>query len=431
MNYENARQESTTVIQNVLTKHKDENISRVILNLANEGKLTQLTAQQIENNEIDALNSLTEFQLCLVYKRLKEYIDNMPEISKYFTEIEIIRCEHLIEKDIKDKFPFEFNNCRKIMPNMEVYRCDVSYKDLYYFLTSGAVKVEEGFQRESEYTVFKGKVISNVKFNKNVPPKIAECILKNEFFPTDEFKFHLLNDGEDYFEIVNENKLVIHSGNIKMLDGQHRSRGIQMAFAQNHNIDLTFSFIFSYGSKEMAQNLLAQHELRQPINAKTISNYIDSDANDIFRRFSTDTEIQKSYNFIEDKSAIIAGLGFIYKSDIISAIESYYVKKDMLRQEKNSIAKWLADFFKLLLEEWELDFIDYQNTSKTQWNTNSFAYDGLIYLSSRLYEQESRGLLALSYIEKLQNLNLSVNDIKGKNKSKAFKKIVEEVLNNE
>ena len=198
-----------------------------------------------------------------------------------------------------------------------------------------------------------------------------------------------------------------------------------MAFAQNPNINLTFSFIFSYGSKEMAQNLLAQHELRQPIDAKTIENYIDSDANDIFRRFSSNIEIQKNYRFVDDKSAITSGVGFIYKSDIISSINSYYVKKDMLRQEKASIANWLVDFFMILFDNWEKDFIDYKNTSKVKWNTNSYAYDGLIYLSSILYKNENRSELVENIIN---NIDLSAENVKGKNKTKAFKKIIEEVI---
>jgi hypothetical protein len=353
----------------------------------------------------------------------------MPDIKRYFEEIEIKKAENDREKTIQSQFPLVF----KVVPLFQnQYSTALTMKAINELQLSGVIQINENAQRESEITVFDGQLISHVSYNDNKSREIAESLLNRKYW-VDPIKWNLIDDiSAEYDYDQDEDTVTIRKGSIALIDGQHRTRAIEYALIQDPSLEYRFPILLTIGTIREAQDNINQHEKQSPINKHKIKTYQASVENNIFRKFETNEEIREIYKFADTIQALQAKAGFILKADMIDAINTYYKVSDFSKKEQNDLAKWLVDFFLEIGDIFENDFKNFRNISDSRWSVNRFVFIAYVGLSSIFYNYENWKL-------KLHNL-LDDFDFSNNNKpwisgaSKPDKSIIskfKEVLKNE
>lgn len=420
-----SRELVTTQIKNILLgKNKSDNMKILHGELVQTGK--------VPNTEINRLVSLRENieefdvnYLCLIYMTLAKYNKLLKSVETYFTPIEIESANNYILKRTDVCFPLIFENCQKMTANEKEFKFFLTIQQINQLSINGLLKIVEGMQRESETIYYRGKIENHVAYNDKVARKICESMIANDYHPTDDIKIHYI--GDDY-EITDDGEIIINSGDLILLDGQHRVRGIEYAMNENQSLYYKFSINLSFGSTEYAQSIIEQHEKRQPIKKQVLETYKKTEENNIFKLFSTDSKIESEYKFVDIPSAEQSNAGFIIKSDFISAVKRYYKSADLSQKEQRKVAKWLVTFFDELYVEYEDDIKNYIQVKKSKWNVRSYAYDGFVYLSSYLYNQDiddnMRVEMAMHILETID----FTSEIKSTNKYRECLNIIKEAV---
>ena len=190
------------------------------------------------------------------------------------------------------------------------------------------------------------------------------------------------------------------------------------------------SIHLTFGSAEYGQGIIEQEEKRQPIKKQVLETYKKTEENNIFKIFSTDSNIEKEYKFVDTPNAEQSNAGFIVKSEFINAIKRYYKSSDMPLKEQRGVAKWLINFFDEMFVEYEEDLKNYIQVKKTKWNVRSYAYDGFVYLSSYLYNLDIDENKKIEMgITILQSVDFT-SDIKSTNKTRECLNIIKEAIDN-
>jgi hypothetical protein len=383
-----------TIIKNII--QKDQNKATDILMDRLGNKLGRADIYSILDTT--NLKELDIIVLLWVYSAFSDFykIDN---IKTYFTDIEIKKAENYHINRKNTSFPLTFENVTKINDGEE-FKFIISVQELSSLMGSGAIKLVEGMQRESVTSMYNNKIVSHVAYNDNKAREIGENILNREYHPKDDISIHLVTDGEEDYR-YDGNMLVIKSGNLALLDGQHREAGIEYALMQDRNINMQQSIYFTIGTVEMAQNIIAQHEKQTPIKKSTIEAYANSDGKLIFTRFSLNPTISKYYKFVDNHDTVVKGFGIATTADIIKAINKHYGNRLSKLKERNDITNWLVEFFTELIYLYEDDLIDFKSVRKTKWNVRWYAFPCYIYLSSYLYQKDDWKEQMVSILNKI------------------------------
>lgn len=387
---------------------------------------------KVPNNEINRLCSLRadldSFDnnfLCLIYMTLEKYNPELKRVTEYFTDLEISEANDFVVERTNTNFPLVFKNAIKTTENGKEYKFFISIQQLVNMSSNGLLKIVEGMQRETETIYYRGKIENHVAYSDVVARKIADSINTRTYHPTDDIKIHYI--GNDYE--IEDNNIVINSGDIVLIDGQHRVRGAEYAIASNPEVYLMFSVNLSFGSTEYAQSIIEQHEKRQPIKKQVLITYKNTYENDIFKMFSTDATIEKEYKFVDNSKSEHNNGGFVIKSIMIEAIKKYYKPNDLTTKERREISSWLVTFFDEFFINNEYDLLNFITIKKTKWNVCSYAYDGLVYLSKYVYDitdaTEQEKISAMNDI--LSNVNFE-RKIESTNKVRECLNIIKEAI---
>jgi len=258
-------------------------------------------------------------------------------------------------------------------------------------------------QRESITSMYNNKIVSHVAYNDSKAREIGKAIASGEYHPKDDISIHLISDGEEDYIFDGEN-LVIKSGNLALLDGQHREAGIEYALLEDIDINMSQSIYFTVGSVEMAQSIIAQHEKQTPIKKELVESYTNSDGKFIFTRFSTNPDISKYYKFADNYETVKKGFAMATSGDMIRTINKYYGKKMKLK-ERNDVSKWLIEFFTELVYIYEDDLLDFKNVRKIKWNMKGYAFSLYIYISKYLYKRENWKEVLFDILNKIDFTN--------------------------
>lgn len=410
-----------TIIKNVIQKNQSKATDILLDRL--EDKLSRTEIYNIlDTTNLEELDIIV---LLWVYNAFSEFY-KIDKLETYFTEIEIKKAENYHISRRNEGFPLTFEKVTKINDNEE-YKFLITIQELSSLMKLGIVKLVEGMQRESITSMYNNKIVSHVSYNDRKAREIGENIVNRDYHAKDDISIHLVTDGdEDY--IFDGNSIVIKSGNLALLDGQHREAGIEYALMQDRDINMKQSIYFTIGTVEMAQNIIAQHEKQTPIRKSVVDSYINSDGKLIYARFSSDITISKYYKFVDNHDTVVKGFGIATTADVIIAINKYYGNKSLKLKEKNDITEWLIKFFTELVYIYEEDLLNFKVARKTKWNVKWYAFPCYIYLSNYLY-QNNNWKEELSNI--LNKIDFSVepsgsnNSVKSKNAIRIINNAIE------
>lgn len=346
--------------------------------LIDTGRMSNITVQNILSGNLN-VDELDISALIWIYRAISKY-KSMPDITRYFEELEIKRAEVEKEKALQSKPSLIFDAIPLLQKEQYLLHLDI--KEINSLQASGIIKIIENMQRESEVTAYKGQLITHVAYKDGKAREIASSILERNYW-TDTIRFHLINNEDmDYvYDPVNK-QITINRGSIALLDGQHRVRAMEYALIQEPSLQYDWPVILSIGTVRDGQNIISQHEKQEPINKHVVKTYQKTIANEVFRKFETNDEIISIYKFTDTIQKLNAGAGFVLKSDMISAINKYYNVEKFSLKEQSILVRWMVEFFMEVAIYFEDDMKNY--IKNTRWNTNRHIFPALVWLSREI-----------------------------------------------
>ena len=366
-------------IDNIIAREEYGSVAGIIYSeLVETGVITNLTAKNILSGKLFAANLGVEICYWL-YVSFAKYRADLPPVDTYFEEHEIGLSKRSKEKK-SSKLVFD---AVQLLPK-EQFLLSVSAKDIYIAQENGSLKIDPSMQRESEIDLYNGQLISHVAYDDNRAREISNLLLSREYW-SDSIRWNLVKDEEYSYEYDPvAKKIKINDGKLVILDGQHRTRAIEYAITNDPTLVYYFPVILTVGTIEEAQSIIAQHEKQQPINRDVVKSYQKSAANDILKVLMTDRKILRLYKFVNQIDAISMKVGFVFTTDILSAINKYYSPEKLSTNDKWKVADWLVDFFYEVGQIMEDDFTNYISVSAFKWSVSRHFFVALVWLSKEL-----------------------------------------------
>lgn len=374
------REQLCSLLSNIILTERTPVSSILKSELIEKGKMSNSTIRDILSGRI-LISNLEISALYWIYGAIKKIKSDLPEVTHFFEEIEIKKAESEREKSIQSQFPLVFI-ADQLKPKEE-FNITLPIKNIIELQKSGIIQIDSAMQRESEILIYNGQLISHVAYDDSKAREISKLLLSRDYSP-DPIRLNLVKDIDaKYIYDADTKKLIIHGGNIVLLDGQHRMRAMEYALIQEPELEYSFPVIFSIATVKKAQVIIAQHEKLQPINKNLIKTYQSSVAGDIVRKLEIDDNISSVYIFVDTIQALYAKAGFVLTGDIIDAINDYYKVSDYTLKEQSELTKWLIEFFMEIAIYMEDDFKNFRSI-KNKWNTNRHIFPAYIWLSGVL-----------------------------------------------
>lgn len=335
------------------------------------------------------LNELPVEKLVYLYSAILLIKKNIPKIDEFFTEQEIRYAENLRTERIKSVFPIKIKAHKQ--SNKEDYLINASIKQLIEWQDADVFKVDANMARESVITNYNGQLISHVSYSDKRAREVGEDTAVNNFY-SNGIRLHLINDGTQNYEFIQslnseeegEGLLVIKSGNIALLDGNHRVQGFEYALLENPDLYQYTAIFFTVGSVKDGQYIIDQEEKREPLKKELVKTFSSASEAQIIRDLKTE-DIDSVYKFCNTLQEIHQGGGFVLNGVLIDNIEEFYNIESKSQEVKTR--KWIVEFLNELADVFHKDFENYLVTKKTKWNVSPYSFGGYIYLSSVLQNQ--------------------------------------------
>ena len=378
--YMKYREQLCNLLNNIILTERNPSSAILKSELIEKGKMSNSTINNIVFGRTH-VDSLDVSALYWIYSAIKKIKSDLPDVKHFFEEIEIKKAEREREKTIQSQFPLIFI-ADQLKPKQE-FNITLPIKNIIELQKSGIIQIDAAMQRESEILIYNGQLISHVSYDDSKAREISKLLLSREYSP-DPIRLNLVKDIDaKYIYDSDTKKLIIHGGNIVLLDGQHRMRAMEYALIQEPELEYSFPVIFSVATVKKAQGIIAQHEKLQPINKNLIKTYQSSVAGDIVRKLEIDDNISSVYIFVDTIQALYAKAGFVLAGDIIDAINEYYKVSDFSLKEQSELIKWLIEFFMEVANYMEDDFKNFRSI-KNRWSISRHIFPAYIWLSAVL-----------------------------------------------
>jgi hypothetical protein len=325
--------------------------------------------------------------LLWLYEIVLDFKPELKPVSDYFEPIEIKSAETYQIGRIKAFFPLRLKILDKPNPNHDDFLMSLPISFINNMQENGLIQLRSEMQRESVITTYNGVFVSHISFNPERSKKIQES-MSDYSYRSDMIRLILIIDGEEdyYFE---DDELIIKSGNIALIDGNHRVRAAEEVLMKNPDNELKLPLMFTIGTINDGKFIISQSEKRQPINKSHAKTYDNSDENEIVRLIITSSELDRVYKFAKTEDQIRSGYGFILETAIANNVKNCYNITGMSKKQKKKLADWLVEFLNELADYFNQDFRNFNTVKKTRWSAYYYTFAGYIYLSSILYEKDN------------------------------------------
>lgn len=343
--------------------------------LVDTGKMTWGELGPLMSNP--DLENVSDIVLCWLYEAVSKHSAalKIPDVSHFFTASEITEANSAYIKRGYSKLPIAFPILARLTDN-DNYLTALSIQDIANLKSAGLIQWKEGMQRETVITKLSDNdFISHIKYDDNRARAIGKSMSDGTFFPN-SLRWHIVADESDYE--VKDDRVILKSGYIAEIDGQHRDKGSEYALMNNQNIIMTMPIVLTIGSRATAQRIINQDEERAPINKSVVAQYKYTMGNNVLKKIIGSGELDGIYKFCDTQQGIQVGQGFILKSDFAAAIDKYYSARTVKEQSK--VAEWLIKFFNELASINYDAFVGY----KKSISAKNSVFPIYVYLSSKL-----------------------------------------------
>jgi hypothetical protein len=421
-----SKKEVINIINNILIAENKKIYPVFQSELIETGKMTNGEIQQIIGLVTDLNDVRTEILIWL-YSSILKYHNDIPPLDHFFEQEEIKQAEIFQIKRIESQFPLRLKILDKLDPYHEDYLISLSIKQINSLQENGIFKLNVEMQRESEITTYNGQLISHISYDDDRSREIGDDMASYNY-RSDTIRLILIIDGEEKYNIK-DNDVIIRTGNIALIDGNHRVKGLEYGLLKNEDIELKLPVIFTIGTVQDGQIIINQSEKRQPLNKEFLKTYDNAPETNIVKKLKLSDELDKVYKFCKTPQEISKNAGFVIEGILIDYIKKYYNTKNISKKQQDVIRDWLIGFFNTIADFFNIDFNNFQNTKKIKWNVSPYCFAGYIQLSSYLQNKENWENLLIEFLSKI-NFNLDNKPWKegvshpDKNIDKFFKEMI-------
>ena len=311
------------------------------MNGGETNRLINGNEQILNDSTIEELYWLTQ-SICIVLKEFK--------LEKYFTQHEINSYSNTRKtREIKEKYPIEFDNVLQVNPDQWVAVSDVNF--LYELYKNQIINYNKNTQRPTIYKERDGITEYKIFLNKESMNEIAGLMENKKFIPNAITLNLNLDNPEIDFEYKN-GKLIIYSGMLDIVDGYHRYQAMMKNKLSNENFNYPTVLNITNFDEVKACSFIAQEDKRNKIN-KSILRTMDSTdlINILIQRLNEDSRCYLSGQIGRSETHKVNS-AWLYE-----IIDKCYSIKD--KAEMIELFKYLKEVFNAVIEDdlMEYDFI--------------------------------------------------------------------------
>lgn len=380
--------------------------SAIITEVVNTGDILMSDFQFMINND----SAIENVDPAVIYRMYEALYKNglVRDSANNIFPVSIQLSGEIGKRHDQVRFPLKLQVLKK-MSDKEEYLLCLPITFVLQMREAGLLQIRSDMQRESELSVYDGKIVSHVKYSDKAARQIGEKIANNQYW-SNMCRWHLVyDDHTDYSFNPNKNEIIIRSGVIAIIDGQHRSVGIEYALAKNPAANMFLPIMLTVGDPRTAQNIIAQEETRQPIEKTHILQYENTVASNVGNYLFLNSDINSIYRFVETETQEKTGLGFVIKNDLIKAIQKEYktdIEKSQSKMLQIKMQRWLVDFLVELAINLEDDFCNYKQRRNTRWSVRSEAIYLYVHMAHELDGMPDWKKILMDIIHKIDfNIN--------------------------
>jgi hypothetical protein len=394
----------------------------------NPPKMTNGEIQSILSFNTDLNNIKTEI-LVWIYSTIQKYNKNLPSLDHFFENEEIKQAEIFQITRLDMSFPLKFKIHRQLS-HKEEYLISLSAQEINIMQNNGVIQLNAEMSRESKITNYHGYLVYNIYFSDTRSREIGINMSQNEYY-SNGIRLHLVKNGNEQYQIKKD-ELIINAGDLVLIDGNHRVKGIEYGLLANQDMYLYLPVFLTIGNLNMGQEIIYQEEKREPLAKEHVETYKPSGAANIVKSLVSSNDLDAVYKFCDTPQAIDAGAGFILESILIQYIEKYYNTNNISKKQEQVITKWLVEFFNSLADILIQDFKNYLTIRKSKWSVSYFTFAGYIQLSKCLQGKDNWEELLIQIISSVDFNNqnrpwIATTKNPDKHVDKKFKELIDSV----
>lgn len=264
------------------------------------------------------------------------------KLDDYFSKPEMISYQKSkVPVYHEEVYPIVFENVLQV--NDDQWVCVVDVDFLYQLYKRQLINYNKNTQRPLTKRSVNGVETYHITLKTQSVREIKELLSKSLFISND-ISLNLNLDNQDVSFSYEKNSIIVHSGQLDIIDGYHRFRAMMMAKAESENFNYKFIVNIMNFDENKACTYIAQEDKRNRIS-KQYSRSLDSTnlANTVVKRLNEDATSYLCGSINKNGTTVINS---VY---LFNLIDSSFVMSTM--QDAVKITKYLKDIFNSLIEE--------------------------------------------------------------------------------
>lgn len=331
-------------LDEALTNVKINEVEKEFQEYLLDKNISRLDSTRILNKEL-SIHLLSDVHLFVLSESLNHiYSNNYIKLSQYFTDIEISEYSNF-------KFPKKgenilFKNVSQFPNSIDQFNCYIHIDELMQLFQSGKLNYNFDTQRDAKIIIKNNSIYKSININKSAVEEMADLIVKGEFIPN-FITFNILKTGEEDIEYNKiEQILTIHSGELDVLDGMHRTIALHRAKQLKPELDIYFGLNITNFNISKAKRYIVQEDKKTPISkehifklnddlSKTIFDTIINESKDFKNKIASDSVMIDYVKYITSESLLRQGITSIFKGEFKNARESIKLGSHLAKQFDN------------------------------------------------------------------------------------------------
>lgn len=355
-----------------------------------------------DENEVD--NSLL-FLICnAVYIALNKTQKFNPE--KYFNEREIqiaSNYKEYLEKRVS--LPLVIKNVVKL-GEQNLFSTTIDIKTFVKWAESQLIQYNYESQRPPNERVRKsGKIVKVADVDPSSVKSIRDSVINGKFWSAQPIILNVLKDGNDAIAYdQRKNELVIHSGEIDIVDGFHRQKGFIQAVEINPDIELTIQLVVGNLTIQDARSLVAQVNTYNELDKTYVKAMKGEDLNLVvinnLRQNNYHGLVSEMRDRISPKDDRLALYQIVHQLTLSEELSRAFKVKDAIDVEE--VSKYLITFFNYLFRQFPEEFS--KENSRKALLSHEYMFIGYMTLAAKMFNNK---ILARESGKILSNVDFS------------------------
>lgn len=305
--------------------------------------------------------------------------------SLYYTSSQIehaeqhkrVRCDDAME------YPLIFDHVIRVKNDQ--YMTMITAQEIKRMHDQQIIVYNFDTQRNPKYKEdHEGQIIKIPNVNRNAVNEIAAKFLENKFI-TNTITLNILKNGMEEYAFKN-GKLIVHRGEINIIDGYHRNMGLMKALNQNPYLDYPMEIRITNWDVTQCQAFIYQESLRNKISPAYLKSVnVSKWGNKVVSQINQ-SQSDLGGKIVVDYGLILHGKGYALASIMSDTID--YLWKIETNAEVTILSKYLQDFFDLLIYLNKSHFIhDIKQSRQESVITYPAMFSGYLALAHQWQEQ--------------------------------------------